>query len=109
MGRPSLVYAHGGAGVAGSADLYQGHCSTIARNSGVQVYNVDYRLAPEYKCPQQALDFYSVIKYLSTQASSLDLDPARLAIGGESAGGHICLSASLLLAERGETEMVSLS
>ena len=98
-----LVYAHGGAVLSGSAHLYKPHLSLLAINCGIPVFNVDYRqhpatkresfwpsrLAPESKCPQQAIDFSSVLTHLSSNACSFGLDPQRLAAAGESGGGWV--------------------
>merc|ERR1711971_70665 len=104
-----LVYAHGGAVLSGSAHLYQPHLSLLAINLGIPVFNVDYRLAPESKCPQQAIDFSSVLSHLFSNAGSFGLDPQRLAAAGESGGGYVCMSALLHLAMRGQTGLVKLA
>merc|ERR1712032_598960 len=104
-----LVYAHGGAVLSGSAHLYKPHLSLLAINCGIPVFNVDYRLAPESKCPQQAIDFSSVLTHLSSNASTCGLDPQRLAAAGESGGGYVCMSALLHLAMRGQTGLVKLA
>merc|ERR1712037_842929 len=104
-----LVYAHGGAVLSGSAHLYKPHLSLHAINLGIPVFNVDYRLAPESKCPQQAIDFSSVLSHLSSNAGSFGLDPQRLAAAGESGGGYVCMSALLHLAMRGQTGLVKLA
>jgi len=104
-----LVYAHGGAVLSGSAHLYKPHLSLLAINLGIPVFNVDYRLAPESKCPQQAIDFSSVLSHLSSNAGSFGLDPQRLAAAGESGGGYVCMSALLHLAMRGQTGLVKLA
>jgi len=104
-----LVYAHGGAVLSGSANLYKPHLSLLAINCGMPVFNVDYRLAPESKCPQQAIDFSSVLTHLASNADSFGLDPQRLAAAGESGGGYVCMSALLHLAMRGQTGLVKLA
>merc|ERR1712032_1808597 len=104
-----LVYAHGGAVLSGSAHLYKPHLSLLAINCGIPVFNVDYRLAPESKCPQQAIDFSSVLTHLSSNACSFGLDSQRLAAAGESGGGYVCMSALLHLAMRGQTGLVKLA
>ena len=81
---PAIIYAHGGGVAACSALMFKPYLSNVANECGVVVYNVDYRLAPETKCPNNMLDFYSVVKYISSHAKSLHIDPTKIAIAGES-------------------------
>merc|ERR1719402_786624 len=81
----------------------------MAVNCGVVVFNVDYRLAPQTRCPNNILDFYSVVKYVSSHAAELGVDPSRLAIAGESGGGYICAGAMVQLARQGESNLVKLA
>merc|ERR1712210_410488 len=76
--RPAIVYAHGGGCVGGSADMYKGFLAHMAVDCRVVVFNVDYRLAPETRYPNNVLDFYEAIKYVSANAADLGVDPARL-------------------------------
>merc|ERR1711910_34792 len=96
--RPCIVYAHGGGAVAGTAAMYAPFLSYMAMDCGVVVFNVDYRLAPETRCPNNVLDFYEAIKYVSANAADLGVDPARIAMAGESGGGYICPGAIVQLA-----------
>merc|ERR1712088_557164 len=96
--RPAIVYAHGGGCIGGSADMYKGFLAHMALDSRVIVFNVDYRLAPETRCPNNVLDFYETIKYVSANAADLGVDPARIAMAGESGGGYICSGAMVQLA-----------
>ena len=79
----AIVYAHGGGVISGSADLYKPLLSEIAEKSGVVCFNVDYRLSPETKCPNNVLDFYCAIKYVVENAKDLGIDPEKIAIAGE--------------------------
>ena len=63
--------------------------SHMAECGDVIVFNVDYRLAPEAKCPENILDFYSVLKYVLDNSAALAVDPARVAVWGESGGGYL--------------------
>jgi len=107
--RAAYIYAHGGGAIAlANKDLRsQGQC--LAVDLSFVVFNVDYRLAPETKCPNNIKDFYEVIKYVSKNAESLGIDPAKIVIAGESGGGYICLGAMVLLAERDEGTIVKLA
>jgi len=107
--RACIVYAHGGGVIGGTANLYKGFLSHMAMDCGVVVFNVDYRLAPETSCPNNVLDFYEVVKYVSSHAAELGVDPARIAIAGESGGGYICAGTMVQLARNGEGHMVKLA
>jgi len=104
-----LIYAHGGGAIALTADMYSGFLAHMAVTCGIIVFNVDYRLAPETKCPNNVLDFYEVVKYVMKNASELQVDPARIGIAGESGGGYICAGAMVELASRGEGSLVKLA
>lgn len=107
--RPCIVYAHGGGAVAGSATMHKDVLAFMAMNCGVVIFNVDYRLAPQTRCPNNVLDFYSVVKYVSSHAAELGVDPSRLCMSGESGGGYICAGAMVHLARQGESELVKLA
>ena len=106
---PALIYAHGGGTVASSAAIYKPWLVQLASNFDIVVFNVEYRLAPETKYPNNAKDFYECIKYVSRNSSKLGIDPARISISGMSGGGYICLAAMILLAQREESHTVKLS
>jgi len=86
---PALVYFHGGAGVFCSIDTHEGLCRVLANASGCRVFSVDYRLAPEHPFPAAIEDAYFATQWLSTHASEVRIDPARIAIGGDSFGGTL--------------------
>jgi len=100
--RPSaaLVWVHGGGLIAGG--LAQDHdlCSRIAAELGVLVVSVDYRLAPEHPFPAGLDDCHAVLSWLLAQATTLDVDPSRVAVGGASAGGGLAAA----LAQRAHDE-----
>ena len=107
--RAAFLYAHGGGAIAGRADEFETSLRHTAHTRDLVVFNVDYRLAPETKCPNNIKDFYEVIKYVHTNADSLGIDPNKIVIAGDSGGGYICLGSMVLLAERGEVHMVKLA
>ena len=72
-----------------TADIYKTPLSIHAEACGIVIFSVDYRLAPETKCPKNVLDFYCALRYIVDNAESLGVDPGRLAMGGESGGGYI--------------------
>jgi acetyl esterase len=84
---PVLVYAHGGSFMYGSIETVDRMCRRIADRSGCAVVSVGYRLAPEHVFPAPVDDVETVLRYLRTEGPGLGIDPSRLAIGGDSAGG----------------------
>lgn len=86
-GRGALLWIHGGGTVAGIAEKEHGFCSQVARDLGVVVVNVDYRLAPEHPFPAPMEDCHAALTWLHDQIETLGIDPSRVAVGGASAGG----------------------
>lgn len=88
-GQGALLYFHGGGFVAGSLTSHDPVCATLADRAGCEVIAYDYRLAPEHPFPAAAEDAVAAWRGLVAAAPSLGLDPARLAVGGDSAGGNL--------------------
>jgi acetyl esterase len=86
---PALVYFHGGGFVVGDLDTHDGLCRLIAHEGGFTVAAVAYRLAPENKWPAPLDDAIAATRWIFDNASSLGIDAGRIAIGGDSAGGHL--------------------
>jgi len=107
--RPCIIYAHGGGCVGGSASIYSNYLSYMALTCGVVIFNVDYRLAPETRCPNNVLDFYEVIKYVSSNSKELGVDASRIAMAGDSGGGYVCAGAMVQLASKDEGDLVKLA
>ena len=105
---PALIYAHGGGALASSTTIYKPWLVQLAFNFNIVVFNVEYRLAPETKYPNNAKDFYECVKFISTNAPELGIDSAQIAISGMSGGGYICLAAMILMAQNDESHMVKL-
>jgi acetyl esterase len=95
---PVLVYFHGGGMVMGSNRSFEPLARTLAALSNATVVAADYRLAPEHPAPAQFDDAYSATVWVADNADGLGVDPARLAVVGDSAGGS--LAASVALAAR---------
>ena len=86
---PAMVFFHGGGFVVGDLDTHDGLCRLIAHEGGFVVVAVDYRLAPENKWPAPLEDALAATRWIFTNAPSLGIDAGRIAIGGDSAGGHL--------------------
>lgn len=99
--RPSalLVYFHGGGFVIGDLDSHDGHCRRLADGAGIQLLAVDYRLAPEHPFPAAHDDALAAYRWAIDHAGDLDVDPERIAVGGDSAGGNLAAQVAIELAE----------
>ncbi|MBI1261675.1 MAG: alpha/beta hydrolase fold domain-containing protein [Rhizobiales bacterium] len=95
-GSPALVFFHGGGWVIGDLDTHDSLCRTLANESGVRVIAVDYRLAPEHPYPAALEDCVAAVKWVEANASKLDIDANRIAVGGDSAGGHLAAAVSMV-------------
>ena len=84
-----LVYFHGGGFVVCDLDTHDHTCRLLALASGARVLSVDYRLAPEHRFPAAAQDAWTAFAFAADSAAELGADPARVAVGGDSAGGNL--------------------
>jgi acetyl esterase len=97
LAKPSglLVYYHGGGWVIGDLDTHDGHCRRMAAWGGCRVMAVDYRLAPENPFPKGHDDALAAAKWAFDHAAEVGVDPMRIAVGGDSAGGNLAASVAL--------------
>ncbi len=97
---PVLVFYHGGGWVIGDLYTHDGICRSIVNAAGCAVASVDYRLAPEFKYPTPVEDSYAGLLWVAANATRLGLDAARIAVGGDSAGGNLAAVMALLARDR---------
>ncbi len=96
---PMLVYFHGGGWVVGDLDTHDELCRSLALAAGVLVLSVEYRLAPENPFPAPVEDALAAYRDAVERAGELGADPARIAVGGDSAGGHLAAVTAQLARE----------
>ena len=101
---PCVVYLHGGGWVVGDLDSHDFLTAALAIDLNAVVIAVDYRLAPEYPFPAGFDDCLEVWHALQIQAQRLDIDPQRIAIAGDSAGGNLAAAVCLALRDAGEQQ-----
>ncbi len=99
--RSLILYFHGGGFVFGSIESYDSVCRRAAMESRSKVLSVAYRLAPEHKFPTAVEDAFTSYVWARENAMDLDIDPSRIALAGDSAGGNISAVVSLMVKDRG--------
>ncbi|KIG11412.1 alpha/beta hydrolase [Caballeronia concitans] len=97
----ALLYLHGGGFTVGSIATHDALCRKLAHDAGCALVSVDYRLAPEHKFPVAVHDAFDALQWLAREAPLLGIDPARLAIGGDSAGGTLATVCAVLARDAG--------
>ncbi len=99
--RPVLLYFFGGGWTLGCLDTCDAICRALANAAGCTTVSVGYRLAPEHRFPAAVEDCYAATRWVAEHAQRLGVDPERLAVGGDSAGGNLAAAVTLLSRERG--------
>ncbi len=99
---PAYLHMHGGGFVGGRVDQYPAAYQALAQASQCLIVSVDYRLAPETRFPGALEDNYAALRWLHGNAAALGIDPKRIAIGGESAGGGHAAMLAIAVRDRGE-------
>jgi len=92
---PALLYFFGGGWVLGTIDTADGVSRSLANSSGALVAVVGYRLAPEHPFPAAVEDCYAAVRWVAGHAEEIGADPARLVVGGDSAGGNLAAAVAL--------------
>jgi acetyl esterase len=98
---PLLVFIHGGGMVFGDLDSHDAVCRFLAERADVRVLALDYRLAPEHPFPAAVEDCWAAYQWAAEHADDLGVDPERIAVGGDSAGGYFSAVVALKAAEAG--------
>lgn len=98
---PCLVYYHGGGWVLGDLDSHDVLCRRIANDAGCAVMSVHYRLAPEHKFPAAYDDAVAAMQFAIEYSDRISIDPAKVAVGGDSAGGNLAAAAALAARDAG--------
>lgn len=97
---PALLHIHGGWTIVGSVKAFEKQIAWTAADTGIPVFSVEYRLAPEHKHPTPVEDAYAALVWLRDNASQLGVDLTRIGVFGESAGGGLTAGVCLLARDR---------
>lgn len=93
--RPALLYFHGGGWTIGDLDTHDTLCRTLSLETGYVVVAVDYRMGPEHRFPSAYDDCLAAFQWTVRHAEALGVDPQRIAVGGDSAGGNLAAAVCL--------------
>jgi acetyl esterase len=99
--RPMLVYIHGGGWMVGDLESHDSACRFMAAHSGVSILSHTYRLSPESPFPAAVEDCQAAFRWAFALAAELGADPARIAIGGDSAGGNMATGVCIAMRDQG--------
>jgi acetyl esterase len=102
---PVLLWYHGGGFVIGNLDTHDSACRMLANQADCLVVAVDYRLAPEYKFPAAVEDCEAALRWVASHAGEIGGDPARLAVGGDSAGANLATVVAMLARDAGSPKL----
>ncbi|GAB7356559.1 hypothetical protein MBLNU459_g7294t1 [Dothideomycetes sp. NU459] len=97
---PAIVHYHGGGMTVGSVEIYAKHLKRLVRETSIPIFSTDYRLAPEHNGTTPVEDCYAALAWLNQNAQEHNVDPARIAIYGDSAGGGMAAGVALIARDR---------
>jgi acetyl esterase len=98
---PVTVFFHGGGWCIGDIDTHDPVCRQLAEEAECAVLSIDYRLAPEHRFPAAVEDCFAAVRFVAAEGKSLGLDPARIAVAGDSAGGNLSAVSAILARDVG--------
>jgi acetyl esterase/lipase len=98
--RPAVVFFHGGGFIGGSLKTVENPCKCLAYHAGAVVVSVDYRLAPEHPYPAGLTDCFDAVRWVHDHADELGVDPASIAVAGDSAGGNLATVCAMIDRDR---------
>ncbi|RYZ10561.1 MAG: alpha/beta hydrolase, partial [Comamonadaceae bacterium] len=98
---PVLLYFHGGGFTVGSIDTHDTLCRVLAVKSGCAVVSLNYRLAPDHRFPTAVEDAWDAVSFIAAEGAGLGIDPSRLALGGDSAGGTLATVCAVMARDAG--------
>lgn len=101
---PALIWMHGGGHLIGKPEQDDGVCAQFVRELGITVVSVDYRLSPRHPFPAALDDCYAALQWAASRPGQSGIDPARIAVGGASAGGGLAAALAQLAHDRKEIE-----
>jgi acetyl esterase len=103
---PALVFFHGGGWTIGDLDTHDVLCRSLAAGARCAVFSVDYRLAPEHPFPAAVEDCFFATRFVAAHHAQLRIDPKRIAVGGDSAGGNLAAVVALMARDLGGPALV---
>lgn len=101
QGSGVLVHFHGGGWIIGDLDMEDGSLRHLAARGGFKILSVDYRLAPEHMFPAPLEDGETVLRWIAAHYGEIDVDPARVAVSGSSAGANVAIGTALRVRDHG--------
>lgn len=102
---PVVMFFHGGGWVLGSVDTHDAFCRRLAKSSGCTIVSVDYGLSPENAFPGPVNDCYQATQFVHENATKLGVDGSRMAVAGDSAGGHLAAAVAIRAKNNGGPEL----
>jgi acetyl esterase len=98
---PAIVYYHGGGHVIGSLDTHDAVARNLCAGAGALVVSVDYRMGPEHRFPAAVEDSFAALRWVADSAAQLGIDPDRIGVSGDSAGGNLAAVVALMARDAG--------